>query len=207
MLNCYPVKFPSLTDDLHQKLLDFANAVPLELGNDAIKVLREPDFKAWERYHIQSATTSAAYNSYALSEELHQQLADETGILKTVPPMKHNKFYMQKITKGNAFCPHYDPPWTRTYVLLYNLSLEDNGITSFYNQTIPDTDRIVFALDEIELIETFQLQPRRWYLFNNQTLHGVTNMSSTRIGITIGIDPIRYDDFYNYFKNTLIDQH
>lgn len=207
MLNCYPVKFPKLSDDLHNQLTEFINAIPLELGKDAIKELREPDFKAWERYHTQSATTSAAYNSYALSEELHQRLADETGILKTVPPMKHNKFYTQKITNGTAFCPHYDPIWTRTYVLLYNLSLDDCGITSFYKQTIPDNDRIVFALDEIELIETFTLKPRQWYLFNNQTLHGVTNITGTRIGITIGIDPIRYEDFYNYFKDTLIDQH
>jgi hypothetical protein len=200
MFNTVTLNLPSLSENLTSKLLFTANSFDFDNeGYDPIIECSAIDYEHKLDFHIKTNTVGAAYKSFAIPEELHSLILLE--MTDDEFPFSLCKFYFQIITDGEILCPHRDP--SRITSLIYNLS-GDNATTNFYNLLIDDPSRNIFTESEISApIESHVLEPFKWHLFNNNEVHGVSNITNKRIAIASGID-YKFADVYNYYKNTLI---
>ena len=116
-------------------------------------------------------------------------------------PFSQTELYFQRIEGGKTVSPHRDA--VRPSHILYNIS-DDGATTNFHDRLIDDKERMGFSADEVSKpIETHILTPFKWYLFNSQKIHSVTNITTTRVAICIDI-PYTYDTVYQHFIEKMI---
>jgi hypothetical protein len=161
--------------------------------------LADIDISKAENYHRVTKQSKALYKQFSIPEELRHSIVNEmTDILF---PFSQTKIYFQRIEGGKTVSPHRDA--IRTSHILYNIS-DDGATTNFYDKLIDDKARMAFDIDEVsEPIETHVLTPYKWYLFNSQKVHSVTNITKTRVAISIDI-PYAYSKVYNHFISKMI---
>jgi len=104
----------------------------------------------------------------------------------------------------NTIHPHTDPD-TRPKTLMYILkSGGDNVKTTWYklkdqlidytetadaaDNTINVYDLPIYSNDMLDPIHEYVMKEDNWYLFNHSITHGVTNIASTRISLTLVLD-------------------
>ncbi len=194
MKNCYLLKLPTLSNELHQDLLKFGQSfIPAE-GFDVIE-LQElgKDTQIWVDFHNHTGTTRSSYIKFDLAEDLQSriktEMTDELFLFSEV------NFYMQLVVGGEKLIPHRDPG--RTLSILYNIS-SDHAVTHFYRTHIHDADKYLYAIDETEEIENHRMLPHKWYVFNNEAIHGVSQMFTKRLAITCMLNADQKLNLPNY---------
>ena len=203
MLNTYMLKLPSLSNELTSKLLKTALAYDFLKDSTpnsvAFKGLSAIDSSQVKNYHEVTNQSKALYKQFPIPEELHHCIVNEmTDILF---PFSQTKIYFQRIEGGETVSPHRDA--VRISHILYNIS-DDGATTNFHDKLIDDKVRMAFDVDEVsEPVESHVFTPYKWYLFNSQKVHSVTNITKTRIAISIDI-PYAYDKVYNHFLSKMI---
>lgn len=181
MLNCYELNLPSLTDDTAKKLLALAESLKINEGFDVINLPQlNKDIAKWINFHEQTNTSRSSYIMFEMTPEFNSVICNE--ISDNQFPVSKVKFYFQLITGGDRLIPHRDP--YRTLSMIYNLS-SDNAVTQWYNDLTNDPDKYFYNSDELsEPIQTIRMEPFKWYIFNNDQPHGVSEIPRNRIAIT-----------------------
>ena len=194
MLNCYSLKLPKLSDELDRDLAAFGQTLSPQAGYDLINSDEiNRDKQAWIDYHAQTSTPRSSYITFDMPPELQLRLKEE--MTDDLFPFSKVIFYFQLITGGEKLAPHKDPG--RKVSILYNVSA-DNAITHFYNTTSTNPDQHVFSLNEITAIESYQMSTNKWYAFNNESIHGVSNMFKNRIAVTSNLNEYSELDIPDY---------
>ena len=204
MLNTYMLKLPSLSNEITNKLLEAA------LSHDFFKEqgvaksiiyhgIKDIDASSVKKYYEVTKQSQAIYKIFKIPKELRDAVTNEmTDILF---PFSQTELYFQRIEGGKTVSPHRDA--VRPSHILYNIS-DDGATTNFHDRLIDDKERMGFSADEVsEPIETHILTPFKWYLFNSQKIHSVTNITTTRVAICIDI-PYTYDTVYQHFIEKMI---
>jgi hypothetical protein len=198
MLNTYELKLPSLSADLTNKLFEAALTYDfLKEGTPnpiIFRGLKDIDVVKAKNYHDVTKQSPATYKTFGIRKELRDEIVHEmTDILF---PFSQTELYFQRIEGGETISPHRDA--IRPSHILCNIS-DDNATTNFHNKLIDDKDRMAFDIDEVsEPIETHILNPFKWYLFNSQKVHSVTNITKTRVAVCVDI-PYAYENVYKHF--------
>lgn len=86
--------------------------------------------------------------------------------------------------------PHTDTA-PRHWVLNYNIQPGGDQVTTHWYQErgyplIREGTTRPSNLDDLEIVDSVQIQSFRWHLLNTSVLHGVTGIQHSRIAITIG---------------------
>ncbi len=198
MLNAYPLKLPNLSEQLISDIFNLYQNIDTESLFDPKVNFNKFEINQTDQYHKATNTTWSKYKGLSLNVNINKKIKKE--LKNSIFPVQHLNFYLQIVIGGTALGPHIDS--NRILNLLLNIS-NDDAITSFYDQLV-EGKRNLFALDEIsDPIETHQFEYNQWYIFNNQKIHGVTNITKPRLAIAANLD-MRYIDFYNQYKDTLI---
>ena len=201
MLNCYELNLPSLTNDTAQRLLSLAESLKVSDGFDVINFPElNKDITKWINFHKQTNTSKSSYIMFEMTPEFNSLIYQEMS--DNLFPFSKVKFYFQLITGGDRLIPHRDP--YRTISLIYNLSA-DNAATHWYNDITNDPDKYFFNADEIsDPIQTIRMEPFKWYVFNNDKPHSVSEIPKNRIAITSRIN----GDFGNLPTfNSFVEQY
>jgi hypothetical protein len=96
-----------------------------------------------------------------------------------------------KIDEVTQHSPHTDR--TRPWVLMYLIEPGgDTVTTSWYkerNQPLLRSNGLHKGLfkNQIDLVESIQVEPKRWCLLNSRIIHGVTGITGTRISFAAAI--------------------
>ena len=194
MKNCYSLKLPTLSTDLNQDLLKFGQSFTPAEGFDVIN-LHElgKDTQIWVDFHNHTGTTRSSYIQFDLSPDLQSRI--KTEMTDELFPFSKVNFYMQLVIGGEKLMPHRDPG--RTLSILYNIS-SDHAVTHFYHTHINDADKYLFAIDETEEIESHRMVPHQWHVFNNEAIHGVSQMFTNRLAITCRLNADQQLNLPNY---------
>ena len=172
------------------RYVDHLPAVPMHLIDQTRQLIREAPVD-----HAVPARTvtvgnlihhNVEYNRYRACEELTEWI--------------HNNITKNYVSMGvqiqnpgddnHTHFPHTDTA-PRHWVLNYNIQPGgDKVITHWYQQhgytLIREGTTRPSNLDDLEIVDSVQIQPFRWHLLNTSVLHGVTNIQHPRIAITMG---------------------
>jgi hypothetical protein len=91
--------------------------------------------------------------------------------------------------------PHSDIG--RKFIIYY--LVEGTGDTSFYHSNNYLAGKS-YEEKNLTITETIQLEQGHWYLFNNQAIHGVKNISKPRYSLAFDISKI-----YNSYEQAYTD--
>lgn len=97
--------------------------------------------------------------------------------------------------------PHTDTA-PRHWVLNYNIQPGgDHVITHWYQESdhplVREGPTTPVDQNQLRVIESVQVQPFRWHVLNTSVLHGVENIHSCRIAITIGFAQNPLETLFN----------
>lgn len=107
-----------------------------------------------------------------------------------------HKIHLQTINDGNYFDPHIDPVSNlapeRHYNLMYLFETGGDCVETCFYYTPPDTldkckqsGKFTFNYNEVSIISKFCFQKNTWNFMNNQCIHSVEGISSTRMGVAL----------------------
>lgn len=145
--------------------LDHIPELPAELVHDVIN--HETTNRSWfydEKYKFYRA-------SDLLKEWVYDNIKDVT------------KVGIQEIT-GNLL-PHIDR--NRTKAINYLITTGGGSLCHYSYDGIYQQDRFV-PLEHVNEISRIDVKPFKWHTVNTQVLHGVVNINSPRLAVTINVD-------------------
>ena len=198
LLNAYKLKLPTLSLSLTADLLDLANSLDINTGHRPRDELSEQDLESLRIYQETTGTVACRYRSFQMPDTW--QLAIKKELTDQLLPFSKMNIYFQVISDGDVLCPHTDI--RRITNLMYNISA-DGATTHFHDRLIDDLDRHVFTESEISKpVETYVFEPYKWYIFNNQKIHSVTNITKKRIALAANI-PYDFHKCYDHMVGKL----
>ena len=204
MTNCYSLSFPKLPEILNQSLLQYAYDNKDLLGTDVINIKEVSQEKlTFNSFHRETNTNTTSYFIIPLSEDLKKEIHSFLG--NVLFPHSTVNYYLHYIVGDSKFVPHRDPG--RTCCFLYNLT--DDNATTYWFKSKNNDKRIMYLLEELELVESFKLEKNKWYLLNTDEIHAVFDMRCIRIGLTCNLSAdcahIRsFESFVKDYSNLLV---
>lgn len=145
--------------------LDYIPELPAELVHDVIN--HETINRSWfydERYKFYRVSES-------LKEWVYANIKDVT------------KVGIQEIT-GNLL-PHIDRG--RTKAINYLITTGGGSLCHYSYNGVYEQDRFV-SLDLVTEISRINIEPFKWHMINTQVLHGVDNITSPRLALTVNVE-------------------
>ena len=173
----YLDNLPAVPDDLVANVLNTLDSVPIDHAVPQRAVLIDNE-------QVENITYNRHRAIDELTEWIHQNISSQYisfGVQVQTPKPHINTHF-----------PHTDT-LPRIWALNYNLDPGgDNVITSWYQERGHSILRPGPCrpqdISQLDVLESVQIQPRRWHLLNTQVLHGVENIHGPRIAITLGFD-------------------
>ena len=121
---------------------------------------------------------SETYHWYKCEEELKQWVREN---IKPVLSYEIKKIGLQEMTAD--ILPHKD--LSRPFALNYLFRTGD-GILSLYNSNHVYKSGFI-GLDKVTEIKRVSVEPFRWHIINTSVLHGVSNIKTPRMSLTIDV--------------------
>lgn len=168
---------PAVPDHLVAKVLDSLDSMPVDHAVPPRAVLIGDK-------QVENITYNRHRAIDPLTQWIHQHISSQYisfGVQVQTPKPDSNTHF-----------PHTDT-LPRIWALNYNLDPGgDSAITSWYQQrghpVVRPGSYKPCDIAQLDVLESVQIQPHKWHLFNTQVLHAVANIHRPRIAITLGFE-------------------
>lgn len=147
--------------------LDFLPAIPEELLVDC-----------YSKETSKIGFNDGAYYRWSITKDLENWLADNICSVRSRMGCQTMESYVP---------PHTD---TRNWAINYIINTGGDVTTSFHIE--PGSPLVIGAdkrrhIDNVQLYESYKLEPHRWHLLNTHVLHCISGITTRREAVTIGL--------------------